>query len=113
MLYFKALREGQRRVAAARGCLDGITGGRAMPALALADSSSGSWEPVGEESLYAFVDASGFVLADGGSILALVDRAGSSKALVQGVAASERKALEARLAADGVQRYEGRVLLPA
>ena len=56
-----------------------------MPALALRDNKSNVWEPVGEENLYAFVDESaGFVLTDNsGYILALVDRNGISKTIVQ------------------------------
>ncbi len=57
MQYFVALKTGQKRVASAREYLNGLTGGKAMPALALADTKSGVWEPVGEENLYAFVDS--------------------------------------------------------
>ena len=58
-----------------------------MPALALVDTKSNVWEAVGEENLYAFVDESaGFILTDNsGYILALVDKSGSSKTIVQGV----------------------------
>ncbi len=85
-----------------------------MPALALSDSENNSWNPVGEETLYAFVDESaGFVLTDtSGYILALVDAKGYSKSLVQGVVSSQREALESRLRADGIQQYEGKVILP-
>ena len=47
---------GQKRVASAREYLNGLTDGKAMPALALTDNKSQVWEPVGEENLYAFVD---------------------------------------------------------
>ena len=114
MQYFKALNEGRRRVAAARKYLDEISQGRAMPALALADSAGNGWNPVGEDTLYAFVDeSSGFVLTDtSGHILALVDRGGYTKSLVQGVDAYQRTVLEARLRADGVPEYRGKVILP-
>ena len=114
MQYFKALTVGRKRVDAARAYLNGITGDRAMPALALSDSAGGSWNPVGEENLYAFVDeSSGFVLTDdSGYILALVDGDGYSKAVVQGVTQSQRNTMEARLAQDGIPRYEGKVILP-
>ncbi|NND86299.1 MAG: hypothetical protein HKM23_03000, partial [Nitrosopumilus sp.] len=58
MQYFQALKLGQKRVAEAREYLNSLTDGKAMPALALADTKSNSWAPVGEENLYAFVDES-------------------------------------------------------
>lgn len=114
MQYFKALSVGRRRVAKAREYLDGITGGRAMPALALADSDGNSWNPVGEETLYAFVsDAAGFVLTDdSGYILAAVDPKGYSKAIVQGITPRQKDAVESRLRADGIPEYGGKVTLP-
>ena len=85
MQYFQALKLGQKRVAAAREYLNTLTNGKAMPALALSDTKSNVWAPVGEENLYAFVDESaGFILTDNsGYILALVDKTGSSKTIVQ------------------------------
>ena len=58
MQYFQALKLGQKRVAESRDYLNKLTDGRAMPALALIDTKSNVWEPVGEENLYAFVDES-------------------------------------------------------
>ena len=115
MQYFKALKEGQRRVAEAREYLNGLTGGNAMPAMALANQESNTWEPVGGENMYAFVsDSQGFVLTDAsGYILALVDNAGISKAIVQGVTPEQAKSLEGKLIADGVSKFEGKVILPA
>ncbi len=114
MQYFRALKLGQKRVAEAREYLNGLTGGRAMPALALADGSSGAWEAVGEENMYAFVDeSSGFVLTDdSGYILALVDKSGASKAIVQGVTGEQRGDLEKRFGEDGVPEFKGKVILP-
>ena len=114
MQYFKALSVGRKRVAKTRAYLNGITGDRAMPALALSDSAGNSWNPVGEETMYAFVDEStGFVLTDdSGYILALVDGGGYSKAVVQGVTPSQRDVIEAKLKEDGVPRYGGKVILP-
>ena len=54
MQYFQALKIGQKRVAEAREYLNKLTDGRAMPALALSDTKSNVWQPVGEENLYAF-----------------------------------------------------------
>ena len=114
MQYFQALKLGQKRVAAAREYLNCLTDGKAMPALALADSKSGIWEPVGEESMYAFVDeSSGFVLTDdSGYILALVDKSGASKTIVQGVTMQQKKSLEQRFQSDGIAEFKGKVILP-
>jgi len=115
MQYFAALKEGQRRVAEAREYLNGLTGGSAMPAMALANPDSNSWEPVGKENLYAFVSESqGFVLTDtSGYILALVDGSGISKAIVQGVTPEQAESLEKSLVAGGIPKFEGHVVLPA
>lgn len=116
--YFSALRRGQKRIEAARGRLEDLAGfhGRAMPAFALKDQrKGGSWEPVGEEDMYAFVDeSSGFVLTDSsGYILAIVDADGFSKAIVQGVTREQRARAEAALRAGGVSEFRGKVILPS
>jgi hypothetical protein len=114
MQYFQALKLGQKRVADAREYLNKLTDGRAMPALALISNNSDIWEPVGEENLYAFVDESaGFVLTDNsGYILALVDKTGSSKTIVQGVTKQQKENLEKSFEADNVSKFEGKVILP-
>ena len=114
MQYFQALKMGQKRVADAREYLNKLTDGRAMPALALADTRSDKWEPVGEENLYAFVDESaGFVLTDNsGYILALVDKSGASKTIVQGVTKEQKENLEKSFRADNIPKFEGKVILP-
>ena len=114
MQYFAALRKGQKRVESARGYLNGHVGGRAMPALALKSAKGNDWTPVGEESLYAFVDESaGFVLTDNsGYILALVDGEGYSKSIVQGVTQEQRESLLQKFALDGIREYRGKVTLP-
>lgn len=85
-----------------------------MPALALSDSQSNVWNPVGEENLYAFVDESaGFVLTDNsGYILALVDNKGFSKTIVQGVTKDQKEILEKKFQEDHVSEYKGKVTLP-
>ncbi|MXX20711.1 MAG: hypothetical protein F4Y82_05590 [Cenarchaeum sp. SB0665_bin_23] len=115
MQYFKALNVGRKRVEDAKIYLDKITDGRGMPAMALADSVDNSWNPVGEEILYAFVDeSSGFVLTDNsGYILALVDSRGYSKAVATGILTGQRKEIESMLSADNIKEYTGRVILPA
>ena len=114
MQYFQALKLGQKRVAAAREYLNKLTDGRAMPALALVDTKSNVWEPVGEENLYAFVDESaGFVLTDNsGYILALVDKTGSSKTIVQGVTKQQKENLEKTFKTDNITKFKGKVILP-
>ena len=114
MQYFSALKLGQKRVAEAREYLNKLTDGKAMPALALTDNKSNVWEPVGEENLYAFVDESaGFVLTDNsGYILALVDKNGSSKTIVQGITMQQKDNLERAFENDHIQKFEGKVILP-
>ncbi len=114
MQYFQALKLGQKRVAVAREYLNKITDGKAMPALALRDTKTNVWEPVGEENLYAFVDeTSGFVLTDkSGYILALVDKKGTSKSIVQGVTKEQKKNLELLFQSDNIVEYKGKVILP-
>lgn len=114
MQYFAALRLGQKRVAAAREYLNGLTDGKAMPALALKDTKSNNWEPVGEEILYAFVDeSSGFVLTDSsGYILSLVDNNGLSKTIVQGVTIKQKKVLIRQFQDDKIPEFKGKVTLP-
>ncbi|MBA4718473.1 MAG: hypothetical protein HRO68_05040 [Nitrosopumilus sp.] len=114
MQYFQALKLGQKRVSDAREYLNKLTDGRAMPALALIADKSDVWEPVGEENLYAFVDESaGFVLTDNsGYILALVDKTGSSKTIVQGVTKQQKENLEKAFEVDNIKKFEGKVILP-
>jgi hypothetical protein len=91
-----------------------LTNGKAMPALALRDTQSNVWDPVGEENLYAFVDESaGFVLTDNsGYILALVDKYGISKTIVQGVTKTQKEILEQSFQKDNIPEYKGKVTLP-
>ncbi len=114
MQYFQALKLGQKRVAESREYLNTLTNGKAMPALALASNKSNIWSPVGEENLYAFVDESaGFVLTDNsGYILALVDKTGSSKTIVQGVTKQQKEILEKAFESDNIPKFEGKVILP-
>ena len=114
MQYFQALKVGQKRVAEAREYLNKLTDGKAMPALALKNSKTNVWEPVGEENLYAIVDeSSGFVLTDtSGYIVALVDNNGYSKTLVQGINKEQKENLEKLFQADKILEYKGKVSLP-
>ncbi len=114
MQYFNALRMGQKRVQSAREYLNKLTDNKAMPALALRDNKTNIWEPVGEENLYAFIDESaGFVLTDtSGYILALCDKNGISKTIVQGVSKEQKEIIEKMLKDDNIPEYKGKVSLP-
>jgi len=114
MQYFNALRMGQKRVQSAREYLNKLTDNKAMPALALRDNKTNVWEPVGEENLYAFIDESqGFVLTDtSGYILALCDKNGISKTIVQGVTKEQKENIEKMLKNDNIPEYKGKVSLP-
>ena len=114
MQYFAALREGQKRVQESRDYLNKLTNNKAMPALALRDNKTNVWEPVGKENLYAFIDeSSGFVLTDtSGYILALCDKNGISKAIVQGLSKEQKDEIEKMLKTDNIPEYKGKVSLP-
>ncbi len=85
-----------------------------MPALALKDTKTNVWEPVGEEVLYAIIDeSSGFVLTDtSGYIVAIVDNNGISKALVQGVSKEQKENLVKSFEIDKIPEFKGKVSLP-
>lgn len=112
--YFQALKMGQKRVQASREYLNKLTNNKAMPALALRDTKSDVWEPVGEENYYAIVDeSSGFVLTDtSGYIVSLCDKDGFSKAIVQGVTKEQRDQLVIEFQKDSIPKFNGNVILP-
>jgi hypothetical protein len=85
-----------------------------MPALALRDTKSSIWEPVGEENYYAIVDeSSGFVLTDtSGYIVSLCDKDGFSKTIVQGVTKEQKDLLVSQFQKDGIPEFKGKVILP-
>ena len=114
MQYFQALKIGKKRVESSRSYLNSLANDRAMPALALRDNKSNIWEPVGEENLYAVVDeSSGFVLTDSsGYILALCDKNGISKAIVQGLSQEQKDEIVKLLEKDNITEYKGKVVLP-
>lgn len=114
MQYFAALKEGQRRTTKALGYLNTITENKGLPALALCDTKTSSWTPVGEEILYAFIsDAPGFVLTDNsGYVLALVDKSGIAKAIAQNISKEQKTGIVQRLEADSISEFTGDVILP-
>jgi len=114
MQYFMALKVGQKRVNDAREYLNRFANGKAMPALALKDTKTNIWEPVGEENLYAVVNgASGFVVTDdGGYILVLCDKNGIAKTIAQGLSYEEKISIINSLKSDNVEEFYGEVSLP-
>ena len=104
MQYFQALKIGQKRVESARSYLNSISNDKAMPALALRDNKTNVWEPVGEENMYAIVDdSSGFVLTDSsGYILAICDKNGISKTIVQGLSQEQKDEIVRLLEKDNI-----------
>ena len=114
MQYFAALQIGKKRVEASRAYLNKLADNKAMPALALVDNKTNVWEPVGEENLHAFnSESAGFVLTDtSGYILAICDKNGISKAIVQGVTQEQRENIEKLLKDDNIPEYKGKVALP-
>jgi hypothetical protein len=114
MQYFQALKVGQKRVQVSREYLNKLANNRAMPALALRDTKTDVWDPVGEENYYAVVDeSSGFVLTDtSGYIVALCDSGGFSKAIVQGVTKEQCDHMVAEFEKDKIPKFQGKVHLP-
>ena len=114
MQYFTALKIGEKRVKESREYLNKLANGRAMPALALRDNKTNVWEPVGEENFYAVIDeSSGFVLTDSsGYIMALCDKNGISKAIVQGVSKEQKDEMVKALKSDNILEFKGKVQLP-
>lgn len=77
MQYFTALKLGEKRVKQSQDLLNLYTGNAAMPALALKDTKTNVWFPVGEENLIAvFKEASGYVIV-------ICDKNGIAKTIAQ------------------------------
>jgi len=87
---------------------------RVKKELKLQENTSIRLQITGEENLYAFVDeTAGFVLTDtSGYILALCDKNGISKAIVQGVTKEQKESIEKILKDDNIPEYKGKVSLP-
>ncbi|MGH9991436.1 MAG: hypothetical protein ACREAZ_02180 [Nitrososphaera sp.] len=106
MQYFLALKLGEKRVKAARELLTRYAG-HALPALALKDNKDNTWEPVGEENLYAVVKE------DAGYMIALCDRNGIAKSIAQWFTEDVKTGIVSKLRADqNMQEYFGKLSLP-
>ena len=106
MQYFVALKIGEKRVKAAQDLLTRYTG-HAMPALALKDNKSNSWEPVGDENLYAIVqEANGYMIA-------FCDKNGIAKSIAQWFSEDVKNEIVAKIKAEqNMQEYFGKLSLP-
>ena len=106
MQYFMALKIGEKRVKAAQELLTRYTG-HAMPALALKDNKSNSWEPVGDEILYAVVQESS------GYMIAFCDKNGIAKSIAQWFTEGVKNEIVAKIKAEqNMQEYFGKLSLP-
>jgi hypothetical protein len=106
MLYFTALKMGEKRVKAAQELLTRYTG-HAMPALALKDNKDNKWEPVGEETLYALVKE------DAGYMIAFCDRNGIAKSIAHWFSEDTKNEIVAKIKAEQtMQEYFGKLSLP-
>lgn len=106
MLYFTALKMGEKRVKAAQELLTRYAG-HAMPALALKDNKDNKWEPVGEETLYAIVKE------DAGYMIAFCDRNGIAKSIAQWFTEDTKNEIVAKIKAEqNMQEYFGKLSLP-
>jgi hypothetical protein len=106
MQYFMALKVGEKRVKVAQDMLTKYTG-HAMPALALKDNKTNSWEPVGEENLYAVVKE------ESGYMIAFCDRNGIAKSLAQWFTEDTKNEIVAKIKNEqNLQEYFGKLSLP-
>jgi hypothetical protein len=105
MQYFEATQVGQRRSGDAERLLSKYTG-FARAAIFL-KNANGSFEPVGEENLYAVVE-----INRGTVMVALVDADGNAKALSSYVGKIRSQQIVKQIELDGLKKFEGKVNLP-
>lgn len=81
--------------------------GHAMPALALKDTKSNMWEPVGDENLLAVVKE------EHGYMIALCDRNGIAKTIAQWFAEEKKDQIIRKFQEEqNIQQYFGKLSLP-
>jgi len=107
MQYFTALKLGEKRVKQSQDLLNLYTGNAAMPALALKDTKSNVWFPVGEENLIAvFKEASGYVIV-------ICDKNGIAKTIAQWFSEEDKNNIVSRIKKDhSLSEYTGKLSLP-
>ena len=113
MQYFSALKIGQKRVEQSRMYLNKATNGKAMPALAVINTNSNKWEPVGEKNFYAIItDYNGYVISTtNGLTIAICDENGMSKTIAQGINLEQKNNIIKIFKLDNVTEYNGKVTL--
>ncbi len=106
MQYFVALKIGEKRVKLAQDLLTRYTG-QAMPALALKDIKDNTWEPVGEENLYAVVKDIG------GYMIVICDKNGIAKSIAQWFTEDKKNKIVTKIASEeNIVEYTGKLSLP-
>jgi hypothetical protein len=81
--------------------------GHAMPALALKDTKSNMWEPVGDENLIAVVKE------EHGYMIALCDKNGIAKTIAQWFAEDKKDQIIRKfLEEQNIEQYFGKLSLP-
>lgn len=106
MQYFTALKIGEKRVKSAQELLN-MYAGHAMPALALKDTKSNIWEPVGEENLFAVVKE------EQGYMIALCDKNGIAKSIAQWFGEERKNQIISRIKDEkNIEQYFGKLSLP-
>lgn len=106
MQYFTALKIGEKRVKMAQDLLNKYAG-HAMPALALKDTKTNMWEPVGDENLLAVVKE------EHGYMIALCDKNGIAKTIAQWFAEDKKDQIIKRFQEEqNIEQYFGKLSLP-
>lgn len=78
-----------------------------MPALALKDTKSNIWEPVGEENLFAVVKE------EQGYMIALCDKNGIAKSIAQWFGEEKKNQIISRIKDEkNIEQYFGKLSLP-
>jgi hypothetical protein len=103
--YFEATQVGQKRSDDSEKLLSKYAG-FARAAMFL-KSKAGSFEPVGEENLYAVVE-----INPGTVMIAFVDSDGNAKALSSYVGKIRSQQIVKRIELEGIKKFEGKVNLP-
>jgi hypothetical protein len=106
MLYFTALKIGEKRVRAAQELLNSYAG-HALPALALKDNKDNIWEPVGEENLIAVKKETN------GYLIAICDKNGIAKSISQWFTEEDKNNIISRIKMDvKLEEHCGKLSLP-
>lgn len=105
MQYFDAVQVGQRRSGDAERLLAKYT--QFARAAIFLKNKKGSFEPVGEENLYAVVE-----INPGTVMVALVDGEGNAKAMSSYIGKIRSQQIIKQIELDGIRKFEGKINLP-